>query len=115
LRFDFSLFIRCLGELGKRVFKINGVSVFILLLLLIVRVSIVLFDEDNEYSFYVMTSIPLTIMIYLIIFCKKMMTNYRLLVHTVNNPVEVKFTEFEKNRDPMANFDRLKKPAYLDN
>jgi len=43
------------------------------------------------------------------------MANYRLLVHTVNNPVEVKFTEFEKNRDPMANFDRLKKPAYLDN
>lgn len=52
-------------------------------------------------------------MIYLVIFCKKMMANYRSLVHTVDNPVEVKFTEFEKNRDPMANFDRLKKPTFF--
>lgn len=60
-----------------------------------------------------MNTVPLFVMAYLIIFCRKMMSNYRLLVHTVDNPVEVKFTEFEKNRDPLSNFDRLKRPAYL--
>ena len=38
------IFYRCLGDLGKKVFKINGVSVFILLLLIAMRVSIVLID-----------------------------------------------------------------------
>lgn len=80
----------------------------ILIFLIGLRLLLSWADEDNDYSFYIMSSIPLLVMLYLIVFLRKMMINYRMLVHIVDSPVEVKFTEFEKNRDPMANIDRLK-------
>ncbi|EAR90259.2 transmembrane protein, putative (macronuclear) [Tetrahymena thermophila SB210] len=112
--FDFSNYlIRCLGELGKQVFKINGYSMIILIFLIGLRLFLSWLDEENDYSFYIMSSIPLIIMLFLIVFLRKVMINYRMLVNIVDSPVEVKFTEFEKNRDPMANIDRLRQPQYL--
>lgn len=80
---------------------------------MLLRLVITVVDPKNEYSFYVMSSVPLLVMGFLILMCRKMMRNYRMVVQIVDSPVEVKFTEFEKNRDPLANLGRLKKPAFL--